>query len=91
VQSAPVKITPGEERVQITIHPKCSQCSPGVQARGGLAHAWPGIADRSFGSWISCVRFGGEARCHFPFRKRFILATGAYINMMPAANEGSAV
>jgi len=58
-----------------------------LPSKGGLYRVFGGLADRRLGSSFSYTRFGAELNHYFPFRSRFVLATHALIEYMPAGNE----
>jgi len=58
-----------------------------LPTRGGLYRLFGGFTQRGFGSSFSYVRFGSELSRYFPLGPRFVLATHALIEYMPAGNE----
>lgn len=58
-----------------------------LPTKGGLYRAFAGLADRRLGSSFSYTRFGFELSHYFPFGSRFVLATHALVEYMPAGNE----
>jgi hypothetical protein len=58
-----------------------------LPSSGGLYRVFGGLTDRRLGSSFSYTRFGAELNHYFPFRSRFVLATHALIEYMPAGNE----
>jgi len=54
---------------------------------GCLYRIFAGLADRRIGSSFSYVRFGTELSHYFHFGSRFVLATHALVEYMPAGNE----
>jgi hypothetical protein len=58
-----------------------------LPTQGGLYRFFAGIAQRGFGSSFSYTRFGTELSHYFPLERRFVLATHALVEYMPAGNE----
>ena len=61
--------------------------STDLPSSGGLYRIFAGLTDRRLGSSFSYSRFGTELNHYFPFHSRFVLATHALIEYMPAGNE----
>ncbi len=64
-----------------------SRDSTDLPTSGGLYRIFGGLTDRRLGSSVSYTRFGTELSQYIPFRSRFVLATHALIEYMPAGNE----
>jgi outer membrane protein assembly factor BamA len=58
-----------------------------LPTQGGLYRVFVGMTQRGFGSSFSYVRYGAELNRYFPLSQRFVLATHALIEQMPAGNE----
>jgi len=58
-----------------------------LPTEGGLYRVFAGITQRGFGSSFSYTRLGTELNRYFSLSKRFVLATHALIEYMPAGDE----
>jgi len=58
-----------------------------LPTQGGFYRLFAGVEDRALGSSFSYTRFGTELSHYFPFGQRFVLATHALIEYMPAGGE----
>ncbi len=58
-----------------------------LPTQGGYYRFFAGITDRGMGSTYSYTRFGTELSHYIPFGQRFVLATHALIEYMPAGGE----
>jgi hypothetical protein len=58
-----------------------------LPTQGGLYRVFVGMTQRGFGSSFSYFRYGAELNRYFPLSHRFVLATHALVEQMPAGNE----
>jgi outer membrane protein assembly factor BamA len=58
-----------------------------LPTQGGLYRLFFGLTQRGFGSSFSYTRFGTELSHYIPLSRRFVLATHALIEYMPAGDE----